>query len=404
MTSCPACGAVEAQALPIPHPTQSVLSDGHIFARPLVKVRCMICGLIRHREIPDADTVRAFYDDSYDLAAETAPSDIPRSNGYADVLTQLFDDAPPRRVLELGCGAGHILHVLANAWEDTDFTGCEAAPAVARAAQRLHDRIAVHQGFAEDLERPATGAGFDLVFSVNVFEHAADPVQFLQAKAHQLAPGGAVVVICPATGSPNVELVFQDHIHSFTPQAVRLLAERAGLHLVRHDPHPQGLGDFQMFVFNADAPEGMQEDPAPPDPVTITAYLEGWRGLDAELLARAIPRSSSPKGDSANQEPRSSSPQGDGAGQRLLIFGAGEMAALLRAYAPRTWAAAEALVVDDVSGARALGLPVRTLADASPGTGDILILATHPRSQTSVAQRLAETGARCVTFADLIPG
>lgn len=394
--ACLACGSA-LTALPVPHPTQSVLSDGRVILRPLAKSHCPTCGLISHLHAPDIETIRDFYDDAYDLAVEVAPSDVPRTSAYADFLVRMFPGAPPRRVLEIGCGAGHTLDALAAAWPGADCFGYEAAPAVARAAQRVHDRVTVHQGFIEDVAEPKTG--FDLVFSVNVFEHAADPVQFLTANVRQLAPGGSVVVVCPAAMPPNLELVFQDHIHTFTLQSARLLAPRAGLQVVHHEPHPDGLGDFQMFEFRAQDADPVSEGLAPPATEGIVAYLDTWSGLDDALLQRSIPgRASDP--DVSDAMPGA----GSAMRSRLLIFGAGEMAALLRAYAPRTWANADTLVVDDVSGARALGLPVQALTDANPGPGDTVLIATHPRSQAAVAARLAKSGATCVTFHDLIPG
>jgi hypothetical protein len=64
------------------------------------------------------------------------------------------------------------------------------------------------------------------------------------------------------------------------------------------------------------------------------SYLCAWSKLDDTLL------------------PRLSS------GPRLIAFGAGQMATVLRAYAPRTWERIEAIMLDDVSESWTLDKPV----------------------------------------------
>ncbi|WP_158215789.1 class I SAM-dependent methyltransferase [Notoacmeibacter marinus] len=320
--------------------------------------------------------MRSFYGAEYNLAVETAPSDVSRSSAYADLLLARLD-AVPLRVMEIGCGSGHTLRALAATWQNTAFVGYEAAPQVAASAKGADPRVTIRNGFVEDLLLPEAGAGFDMVFSINVFEHAADPVAFLAAKAAQLTMGGAIVIICPKSVPPNMELVFQDHIYSFTPEAVAALAERAGLVLIEHDPAPAGLGDFQLFVFSRDGQSAETASAASHD--DFATYMAGWSRLDA-VLSEAL---------------------NDITGH-AFVFGAGEMAGLLRAYAPATWGAVEACVVDDLAGARALGVPVKKLEEVQPGNCDAVIVATHPRTQKAIARRFGASEATILTFDELI--
>lgn len=100
-----------------------------------------------------------------------------------------------RRALDVGCGAGLLAEPLARM--GADVTGVDAAPENIAAA-RDH---AAGQGldiayFAGELAAlpPAT---FDLVTSMEVVEHVADPAAFVGELAARLAPGGLMVLSTP---------------------------------------------------------------------------------------------------------------------------------------------------------------------------------------------------------------
>ena len=103
-----------------------------------------------------------------------------------------------KRALDVGCGAGLLTEPLARL--GAAVTGIDASPeviAVARdhaSATRLE--IDYRVGDVQTLE-----GEFDLVTSMEVIEHVADPSVFLRALAERLAPGGLLVMSTPnATG------------------------------------------------------------------------------------------------------------------------------------------------------------------------------------------------------------
>ena len=67
---CPGCGRGDAVGLPIPA-ERSMLSDGRVIARPLDKLWCRGCGLIRHRRTPTPAEISAIYSGAYALPALT---------------------------------------------------------------------------------------------------------------------------------------------------------------------------------------------------------------------------------------------------------------------------------------------------------------------------------------------
>ena len=111
----------------------------------------------------------------------------------ADVALSVH--ATPRRVLDVGCGTGYLLRLLAGRCpQATELAGIDAAPAmIDAAAQRADDqRLRFAAGVAERLPYPDTA--FDLVVSTTSFDHWADQEAGLRECARVLAPGGHLML------------------------------------------------------------------------------------------------------------------------------------------------------------------------------------------------------------------
>ena len=374
--ACSACGSKDLVTLPDPHPARAVISDGRIVPYPLGKVSCPSCGLV---SAPGRADARFHYDDAYDLNLVDSPAERARARRHAHLIRELADDREPARALEIGCGSGALLRVLAEDWPGTLFDGIEAAPALA-ALPAGDPRIVKRQGFAEDLRRD--GNRHDLVYSINVIEHALDPVAFLRALAAQTTEDARIVIVCPSGAAPNLELVFADHFHTFTATSIPALAAQAGLAVTRHVDRPADLGDFQAFVLARTATSASRAQPAMQGGGTLSEdrsrYLAAWAGLDQHFDAKL------------------------GATRNVVVFGAGEATCLLRAYAPRTWERVEEIWVDEPASARRLDRPVMAYAGIPPAPERCVLIATHPSSQQAVASRLEHDGHSVAIWSDLI--
>lgn len=102
----------------------------------------------------------------------------------------------PVRALDVGCGTGALLRMLAARLpEAVEFVGVDAARGMVAAGRSLPDldpRIELVQATAERL--PFRAASFDLVVSTTSFDHWADQLRGLEECARTLGDDGRLVL------------------------------------------------------------------------------------------------------------------------------------------------------------------------------------------------------------------
>ena len=144
-----------------------------------------------------------------------------------------------KTALDVGCGAGLLAEPLARL--GAKVTGIDASPeviAVARqhaAAMRL--AIQYRVGDVQELQ-----GEFDLVTSMEVIEHVADPASFVKALAARLAPDGLLVMSTPnatswsrlmmitvGEGLGHVPKGTHDFDKFISPERLKVLLADAGL-------------------------------------------------------------------------------------------------------------------------------------------------------------------------------
>jgi hypothetical protein len=184
------------------------------------------------------------------------------------------------------------------------------------------------------------------------------------------------LVVCPDGSEAGSELLFFDHLYSFCPANVANLVGASGLMPVDYQRSPTELPGFQMVISAACPPEEYKS-PQGFAPVGFdvqrlhasrVSYLTRWRELDAKLCSAM-------------------------AGFRTTtVFGVGEMARLIRAYAPSAWERIDGFVVDDPIETEFFGLPVIPYTELKATPRKLVLLAVSQHSGEKLSARLKAAG------------
>lgn len=131
-----------------------------------------------------------------------------RFRGYSGARPDVMKliEGTPRRVLDVGCGAGMAAAELASRFPGVEVIGVEPDPGLASVARQFMGKL--FEGHVDDavvLEQLDAAGPYDLILCADVLEHVADPWHVLSRLAGMLAPDGAVI-----TSIPNVR-----HISTF---------------------------------------------------------------------------------------------------------------------------------------------------------------------------------------------
>jgi 2-polyprenyl-3-methyl-5-hydroxy-6-metoxy-1,4-benzoquinol methylase len=197
-----------------------------------------------------------------------ARGDLPERCVYW-LRTLLRYRVPPARTLDIGCGHGAFVMLLARA--GFDASGLELSPWVVDFARRTFG-VRILRG---PLEAQALPSGsLDAITMMDVLEHLADPETTLRAALSALAEDGALVIQTPAvppdlsweemvaTKHPFLPLMAErGHLYLFNTASLRqLLVERLGVAHVRFEP--AYFGPYDMFVVASRQPFAWQKSSA----------------------------------------------------------------------------------------------------------------------------------------------
>ena len=200
----------------------------------------------------------------------------------ADYLKRSADLPKDARILEIGCGTGHNLPMLAQFGEVDAIEIDDAARAIAA------DRLGKPVGAAPLPGLPGVERGrYDLIAVLDVVEHIGDDVGALRGMAECLAPGGKILITVPAHGWMwSAHDVVNHHHRRYSKASLGKALAAAGL---THN----GLRYFNSLLFPvAVAARAMgrltgkdDSDDSPPAAPLNTA-LEKVFGLERHLVGR----------------------------------------------------------------------------------------------------------------------
>ena len=205
-----------------------------------------------------------------------------RRDILADYLTRYGSLPKDAKILEIGCGTGHNLPMLAA------FGSIDAIEIDPAAREIASERLGKPVGAAPLPELPGVPRGhYDLIAVLDVVEHIEDDVAALKAMADCLAPGGKILIAVPAhQWMWSAHDTVNHHHRRYSKATLKAAIETAGL-------EPEKLGYFNSLLFPLAAAAriagrmtGRDDSDDSPPPKPVNALFETIFRLERHLVGR----------------------------------------------------------------------------------------------------------------------
>jgi SAM-dependent methyltransferase len=205
-----------------------------------------------------------------------------RRDILADYLTRYGALPKDAKILEIGCGTGHNLPMLA---EFGEIDAIEIDPAAREIAS---ERLGKPVGAAPLPELPGVPRKhYDLIAVLDVVEHIQDDVAALKAMADCLAPGGKILIAVPAHAWLwSAHDVVNHHHRRYSKATLKAAIETAGL-------KAEKLGYFNSLLFPLAAAAriagrmtGRDDSDDSPPPKLVNALFEKIFRLERHMVGR----------------------------------------------------------------------------------------------------------------------
>ena len=205
-----------------------------------------------------------------------------RRDILADYLTRYGGLPQDARILEIGCGTGHNLPMLAR------FGAVEAIEIDPAARAIASERLGRPVGDAPLPELPGVERGaFDLVAVLDVVEHIADDVAALAAMRTLLKPGGAILIAVPAhQWMWSAHDVVNHHHRRYSKNTLRAAIERAGLRAEKMSWFNSLLFPLAAAARVAGKITGREDSDDSPPAKPLNALFEAVFRLERRLIGR----------------------------------------------------------------------------------------------------------------------
>lgn len=211
---------------------RAVRGDNQIISQSLRKLECNTCGLVRDGNSYTPESLIQLYAHDYSLNTNveeyhflTRNGSIPRSKVLYDWICQQMGQGRReliKKVLEIGCSAGHLLQRMQVGLPGARCLGTEFNNSAREKA--IRDGCRVIAGGIEEISEDS----FDLIYAVTVLEHVPEPGDFLNQIRERLSDDGLLVLAQPTQDVPSSDIYFAEHLHHFGTDHLSMYARRIG--------------------------------------------------------------------------------------------------------------------------------------------------------------------------------
>ena len=256
--ACPLCGSKKSEVVTSGREHEFDNTTHDLF----FVIRCLTCNLVYLNPRPDESTLDIIYPKEYYCYKETFTSFSSKQSllvsikgylnnrfGFPCRIQNLIDSLPDSeyqvKVLDVGCGNGSALDYFRSVCsKPIETTGLDFnEQALGLVAKKQHKTI---MGRIEDVSLP--GNYFDIIYSSNVIEHVAKPLDMMKKISDALKPGGIFLCETPNFDSFDAHIFspsghwggfhFPRHWTFFTAKTLGKLAEHVGLKVESVMYHP----------------------------------------------------------------------------------------------------------------------------------------------------------------------
>ena len=242
---------------------------------------CKKCGLVYQNPRITHEVEAALYSDGcYREFHGNPPEDfLQRHFRFAEGEEKWISEAlgssfnkKGKRALELGAGAGYGVFAFQKAgW---DAVGVEPEEELAAFGRRRYGVRILGEYFTEN---SLPGETFDLIYSVNVFEHLRDPLTILQTARRKIRSNGYLHIFIPTFRSCYRKLTWiqfgSPHTVMFTHKTIGNLLAKTGFRLCEYSYHRDG--ELRLLAQPSEISEGLP-------------YKEDWRFIPFEIYLQGF--------------------------------------------------------------------------------------------------------------------
>jgi SAM-dependent methyltransferase len=257
-------------------------------------VECRRCGLVYVNPRPSREEIRTRYGEGYYEVEIKKVEFASRLQFFEEMAQRLESMIEVGRLLDVGCGYGHFLHLCRQrGWQTA---GVELSGTACQVAQA--QGLEVVQGSLEEAAYPAES--FDVVTLWNVLNYMAEPLAEMRQVHRVLRRGGLVALRVPNAwfhlkaqrliGGINQVLrtrlrdVSTFNVSGFSPRSIRFLLEEAGFTQVRLVNSP--LSDINPWSIDRHYRAWLLS--ALKAGVNLAARMSAWLSLDRLHLAPSV--------------------------------------------------------------------------------------------------------------------
>jgi NADH/NAD ratio-sensing transcriptional regulator Rex len=373
---CPACGGSAWEPFLQLSVGCSLTSDQQVIDRPLDKVICADCGLVRNRTMLGGQR-NDEYKNSYKLNTTgteehtyfTERGPVARSQAIFDWI-QPYLPKDASRITEIGCGMGNLLLQIAKHYLHAAVVGIEGnrnAADLARAFQ-----FDIRQQLVGKREAPLPVS--DLVVAYGVAEHVEDLEEFFAATRAGCHADTTLVLCVPIQDHGGYDVFFSDHIWHFTLSQFKSSLMRAGFDVLATDASSgivRGFGLVAARLGHASL-EAIKNEAS-----TQNLNRDTWKNLLVEADKRIQKISN----------------------HKVAVYGASEVFSLLLAYTGLGKLPITACLDEDLNKVGTLkhGIPVHHPRYLESHPVDTVLLTVNPRYNDQIRAKLAPLGVPVMT-------